>query len=294
MSTLMRINPNERGRFFLLALLLFFNSMILESNEVVATSGFISSIGISQILLVWAIDMTIVIVTSGLYSLFVDNTDRRRLVVGLYFGFSIVYLALYSFFNFVDDSMIGYGVLLVVNDQQWLLFPLVIWALANDMFNISEAKRLFPIMGSAAFIGGIVGNIVAAATAQIVTTNYTLLLFNAVLILSGGVLLSFVLRRITLVTRRSKSAERVSAILQEGFGFIREVPIFRYLTFAMILLGVGLNAIEFEFLRSVFSIYSDPSQLQTFYGIFKVAVAVGLLILQGFVATWLLNRLGFK
>ncbi|MGQ9908992.1 MAG: Npt1/Npt2 family nucleotide transporter [Candidatus Flexifilum sp.] len=294
MSILTRINPNERGRFFLLALLLFFNSMILESNEVVATSGFISSIGVSQILLVWAIDMTIVIVTSGIYSLFVDNTDRRRLVISLYFGFSIIYLLLYGFFNVGAGSMIGYGVLLVINDQQWLLFPLVIWALANDMFNISEAKRLFPILGSAAFIGGMVGNGLAAATAQIVTTNYTLLLFNAVLILGGGALLFFALRRIALTTKRSRSAEKVSEVLQEGLGFIREVPIFRYLTFAMILLGIGLNAIEFEFLRSVFSTYSDPGQLQTFYGTFKIAVAIGLLIIQGFVATWLLNRLGFK
>lgn len=294
MSALSRINPNERGRFILLALLLFFNSMILESNEVVATSGFISTIGVPQILVVWAIDMTIVILTSGIYSLFVDNTDRRRLAVGLYFGFFIVYLALYTFFTLGQGSMFGYGILLVINDQQWLLFPLVIWALANDMFSISEAKRLFPMLGIAAFVGGMVGNAIAAATAQLVSANYMLLLLNAALILGAGTMLFFVLRRTTLSTRRSKSAEKVSDVLQEGLGFIREVPIFRYLTFAMILLGVGLNAIEFDFLRTVFSTYSDPGQLQTFYGTFKIAVAVGLLVLQGFVATWLLNRLGFK
>jgi len=52
MTLLNRIMPDERGRFLLLAVLFFLNSMILESNEVVATSGFISSIGVSQIVLV--------------------------------------------------------------------------------------------------------------------------------------------------------------------------------------------------------------------------------------------------
>jgi len=289
-----RINANERGRFLLLALLLFFNAMVLESNEVVATSGFISSIGVPQILIVWMIDMTIIIFTSGVYSLFVDRTDRKRLAVVLYFGFFLVYLALYAFFRLVDNNMVGYGLLLVINDQQWLLFPLLVWALANDMFNISEAKRLFPILGIAAFGGGMVGNAIAAATAQVVDSSYNLLLLSAGLILMAGGILFATLRRIPLESRQSRTVDSVSEVLQEGFGFIREVPIYRYLTLTMILLGIGLNAIEFDFLSSIFNTYTEPGQLQAFYGTFKIVVALGLLVMQGFVATWLLNRLSFK
>lgn len=291
---LSRINTNERGRFALLAFLLFFNAMVLESNEVVATSGFISNVGVPQILLVWAADMAIIIFTSGVYSLFVDRVQRGRLAVMLYVLFCVVYLALYLLFTSSSAGLIGYGLLLVVNDQQWLLFPLVVWALANDMFSVSEAKRLFPILGIAAFSGGMVGNATAAAVAQLVGENFGLLLFNAILILFSGGVLYFALRRIRITTRQSREGEKLFDSLREGIGFVREVPIFRYLTFAMILLGVGLNAIEFDFLTNVSEAFTEASQVQTFYGTFKLAVAIGLLILQGFVASWLLNKVGFK
>ncbi|MBE2184783.1 MAG: hypothetical protein IAE89_15240, partial [Anaerolineae bacterium] len=247
MTLLNRIMPEERGRFLLLAVLFFLNSMILESNEVVATSGFISSIGVSQIVLVWAIDMAIVIVTSGIYSLFVDRTRRGRLAVIVYFVFVVIYLGLFGLFT-TEQGAFGYGVLLVVNDQQWLLFPLLIWALANDMFSVAAAKRLFPLLGIAIFTGGIVGNGIAAGMAQIAGTSYRLLLFNVVVLLGAGTLLMLSMNRVNVSSRQARVGEKLFDSLREGIEFIREVPIFRYLTLAMILLGIGLNAIEFDFL----------------------------------------------
>lgn len=293
MTLLNRIMPEERGRFLLLAVLFFLNSMILESNEVVATSGFISSIGVSQIVLVWAIDMAIVIVTSGIYSLFVDRTRRGRLAVIVYFVFVVIYLGLFGLFT-TEQGAFGYGVLLVVNDQQWLLFPLLIWALANDMFSVAAAKRLFPLLGIAIFTGGIVGNGIAAGMAQIAGTSYRLLLFNVVVLLGAGTLLMLSMNRVNVSSRQARVGEKLFDSLREGIEFIREVPIFRYLTLAMILLGIGLNAIEFDFLYNVSVHFTTGSDIQTFYGTFKIAVAIGLLLVQGFVAVWLLNRAGFK
>jgi membrane protein YdbS with pleckstrin-like domain len=200
---------------------------------------------------------------------------------------------LFAFFQ-TTRSDSAYGLLLVITDQQWLLFPLVIWALANDIFSIAEAKRLFPILGIAAFSGGIVGNVVAANISRFVTESYQLLVFNAVLILLGAVVLIIAVPRLQLANRPAREGEKLLDSLREGIGFVREVPIFRYLTLSMILLGIGLNAVEFDFLYNVSTGITDPAAVQAFYGGFKVAVAVVLFILQGLVAGWLLNKLGFK
>lgn len=293
MALLSRIQAGERGRFAVLALLLFVNALALESNEVVATSGFISSIGVNQIVLIWALDMTIIVLTSGVYSLFVDRTRRPRLAVMLFTGFAMVYAALYGLF-LVSRSPVTYALLLVINDQQWLLFPLVVWALANDMFAVASAKRLFPLLGIAAFTGGIIGNVTAAAMAQFFGANFSLLLFNALLLFTTGAILYFVLKRVKVTVRQSSERESALDALQEGLGFVREVPVFRYLTITMIMLGIGLNAIEFDFLNKVASSTTVASDLQTFYGGFKVAVAIGLLVAQAAISPWLLNRLGFK
>ncbi|MFN8377191.1 MAG: Npt1/Npt2 family nucleotide transporter [Anaerolineae bacterium] len=288
-----RVQPGERSRFILLALLLFINAMALESNEVVATSGFINTIGVDRIVLVWAIDMTIIVLTSGVYSLFVDRTRRPRLAVRLFMGFALVYVLLYALFM-TSQSPITYAILLIINDQQWLLFPLVVWALANDMFQVSSAKRLFPLLGIAAFTGGIVGNLTAATLAQLIGLSFSLLLFNAALIFTSGLILYFAMKRVHITVRQSRSQESALDALREGLGFVREVPVYRYLTVAMILLGIGLNAIEFDFLSTVSNSITNPSNLQTFYGGFKVAVAIGLLVAQAFIAPWLLSHMGFK
>lgn len=294
MTSLTHIQVSERARFALLAFLLFCNGLILESNEVVATTGFISTVGISRIVIVWAIDMTIIIITSGIYSLFVDRTRRSRFAIILYAGFAFAYLALYVIFTQTPIGTLGYGVLLVLNDQQWLLFPLIIWALANDMFSLTEAKRLFPILGIAAFTGGMVGNALSALIARWSGATFALLLFNALIIFISAGCMALVFPRIAFHARQSRAGEKWTDAIREGVGFVREVPIYRYLTVAMIMLGIGLNAIEFDFLRQVSNAYPDGAQLQTFYGSFKLAVAIGLLTIQSIVAVRLLNRLGFK
>jgi ATP/ADP translocase len=281
-------------RFALVAFLLFCNGIILEANEVVATTGFISSIGVSQIVIVWAIDMTIIIITSGIYSLFVDRAKRSQLAIILYLAFAAAYFILYFVFTQTQISTFGYAILLVLNDQQWLLFPLIVWALANDMFSTSEAKRLFPVLGIAAFTGGMVGNALSAVIAQLAGVSYGLFLFNTLLILFSAGVMMVTFRRITFNTRQSRAGEKLFDALKEGLGFVREVPMYRHLTLTMILLGIGLNMIEFDFLRRVSESILTGAELQTFYGSFKLAVALGLLIVQSFVATWVLNRVGFK
>ncbi len=295
MFKLLKIGSAERSRFLLLAFLLFFNAMILELNEVVATSGFVSNIGARELLIVWAIDMAIIIVTSGVYTLFVDRTRRGSLALILYGCFCIFYFTAYFLFISGHASDVLYGILLVVNDQQYLVLPLTVWTLANDIFSIAEAKRLFPILGIAAFVGGMSGNAISAGLAQTIEASYQLLLLSGVVILLCGAVLFLFLRRIPVgKVQRKREGETFFDALKEGVGFVKDVPIFRFLTFAMILLGISLNAIEFDFLLNISTTYTNVNDLQAFYGTFKLMVAISLFIIQGLIASRLLNRMGFK
>ncbi|MFQ5794189.1 MAG: Npt1/Npt2 family nucleotide transporter [Candidatus Bipolaricaulia bacterium] len=293
-----RVLPGEWSRFTTLALLLFINSLVLESNEVVATSGFVSRVGAEQILWVWAIDMLIVILTSGAYSLIVDRTQRGRLAIRLSVSFSLVYVLLFLLFVSGVPDWLSYPLLTVINDQQWMLLPLLIWTLANDLFSTAAAKRLFPLLGVAALVGGILGNGLAAGVAQSLAESLlgrvALLLVNAGLILVSAIILAVALRRIKITTHQSRQDETVLDTLREGLAFVREVPSFRYLSLAMILLGVGLNVIEYQLIVSALNTYPEPAALQAFYGTFRAAVWVMLLLVQGVGASWLLNRIGFK
>jgi ATP/ADP translocase len=80
----------------------------------------------------------------------------------------------------------------------------------------------------------------------------------------------------------------------EGWEFIAEVPIFRYLAMALFLLGSCFTVIEFQFLADVATAFSNPSELQSFYGVFKSVSVATLLLIQSLVTGRLLNRAGFK
>ncbi len=292
-SLLPRLRPGERARFITLGLLLFINSLVQESNEVVATSGFVSNVGVQQVLWLWTVEYLVVILVSGAYSLIVDRTRRERLTLTLSLIFSLLYSLLAVLFFLRTPEWFSYSALLIVNSQQWHLIPLLIGALANDMFTVAETKRLLPLLGLVGVVGSVLGNAGAAGAAHFFPEqNAALLLGNAGLLLLQGIALLIGLRWITMAARQAPHSEGTPVVLREGFAFVREVPAYRYMTVAMLMVGIGWTVIEYQLLVSASSL--KPAALQAFYGGFKVAVPVGLLIVQSVVAGRLLNRLGFR
>lgn len=295
MKFLPRILPGEPGRVLLLSFLLCINALVLESTEVVATSGFVSNVGVPQILAVWTTVMLIAMLASSGYVLVVDRVNRAGLGIGLFLIFSLIYTGFYLMFIVGAPDFLTYGLLAVITEQQWTLLPLLIWALANDTFTVSEAKRLFPLLSAMAFLGGVVGNALAAAIGQTLgSESYRLLLINAVLVLFGAGALLFSRSRLTTPPQHVSTHLPLHVVIREGIEFVRDVPAYRFLSIAMILMGLCLNTIEFQFLYDVATHYTDPGRLQTFYAIYKIASVPVLLLLQAWGAAWLLNHIGFK
>jgi ATP/ADP translocase len=239
--------------------------------------------------------MLIVMLTSTAYALVVDRFKRGILALCIFTVFCPIYLGLYVLSTQPFPAWVFYSLLTVVSDQQWLLLPLLVWSLASDVFATAAAKRIFPILGSVALIGAIVGNSIAAAVAQWLDAQSTvLLLFNAGLVLGATGILAVTMRYMSHHARQSTSANGVIETLVEGWMFIVEVPIFRYLAAGLILLGACFTVIEFQFLVDVAVAFSNPSDLQSFYGLFKSISVATLLLIQSVVTGKLLNRTGFK
>ena len=292
-----RVRSEERGRFWILAALLLFNSLVLESNEVLATGGFANQVGVEFLPWLWIADMLIVMLTSAIYSLQVDRGDRNRLTVIILLGLAVAYLLLYGAFALEVSYWLTYSIFTILTDQQWLLVPLLVWALANDAFSTSASKRIMPLLGIAVLIGRVLGNAMVAAAASLLVGNrlgsIQLLLANAIILLLLAGLFALSTRMIQINARRA-TTENMLANLREGIEFVQAVPAYRFLAIAMILMGFGLNLIEFHFILRVAERFSLLPDLQFFYGAFKIASLVLLAVMQGWVVTKLLDRLGFQ
>lgn len=291
---LISIQRNELFRFAVLALLLLVNIFVAQSSDVVGTSGVVSSLGAPDILWVWAIDNLLMFVFSVLYSLHADRIKREHLTIFLFCLSSVVYLVMYLLFVVQAPSSVIYPLVLIVGDQQYLIFPMIIWTLANDLFSVPEAKRLFPVLSGVVVLGSLLGNLIPALTHNSLLSNVDLLALNALLMLLGALTLSLSLKKLALRTQQEAHSDRPQEILKEGLDFVKGVPVFWYLALSMLLLGFAFNTLEFHLIQQASLAYSNPEALQSFYGIFRAVRTVLLVVLQFTVTSGLLNRYGFR
>ncbi len=297
LNRIFRLNPGEAGLVLVMGFLLLSNSLALEISDVVALSGFLSQVGVSGILVVWLADMALIILTAGLQSLIIDKFNRISVMRWLSFGLAFAYVFLRFMFTLRIPGQINYGILYVLSDQQWVFFPLIFWVLANDIFDIVQAKRLFPIIASWGFIGQIIGLGIAAVAPtvqnRIGASSTDLLMLNVMVYLVTFVLITVGLRNVKLREVRQKH-ETVRETLSEGWVFVREVHSFRYLMLSMIAVSLAVTILEFNFLSVSDATITDSGQFQTFYSLYRLGLIVGGIVIQTLITSRLINKLGLK
>src|SRR5688572_14647774 len=89
-----RFRPGEVGLVFVLGAMLFANYAAMGITKVISVSGFLSQVKDHYILLVWAVDMVLLIMATGLQSLVVDRFDRIKLMLVVLLVFTGLYAVL--------------------------------------------------------------------------------------------------------------------------------------------------------------------------------------------------------
>jgi ATP/ADP translocase len=296
---MIKLKPGEWKLVLPLLLLLAINTMVTELVAVIATSGFVSNVGSAQVPWLWIADMVALLLFSVGYALMIDRMKRVQLLSWLLGAFAVLYLIIQLLFTYGAPDWLNYLLLYIFADQQFFIFLLAFWALANDNYRIAEAKRLFPVLGAGYAVGSIAGNGLAAASADILARQggqaYQLLSLVAVLLLIGLVLLYFTFRNRQLRARQSKEKDiDVRETLEVGLDFVKNVPLFRYLGIVMLLAYVSYTVVQYHFLFVLDQTFTSDLQFQSFYGTYKVALIVAILVFQGLITGRLLEKIGLK
>jgi hypothetical protein len=292
-----RLQPGEGALVFVLGYLLFGNALARQVSSIVAISGFLNTGGVNEMLLVLGIDYTLVLILGGFQSLVVDRINRIRLMALISMGFALVFMLLRILFAVGAPGWLNYSVMYLVAEQQFVLFPIVFWILANDIYSFSQAKRLFPLIASWSFIGKLMGIGTAAATPALFARwgvkNEEVLLLNALIYIVAFVLITIVLRKVSL-RKTVQQSETVSETLREGWDFLRGVDSFRYLMLAILTLAVADTIIEFRFWVVTDAVFVGQSTYQNFYSLYRLAISLISFGVQTFLTSRLLNTMQLK
>jgi hypothetical protein len=280
-----------------LGLILFSNAVAQQIAGIVSVSGFLSSGSVNGVLIVWVVDMLLIALVTWLQTLVVDRLDRVKLMRWLLLGCGLLYGLLRLMFAAQIPERAIYAAMFVIADLQWVIFPLVFWIMANDLSDMAQAKRLFPLVGTASLVGKLVGigitlSLPGLFRAWAIKPEEALTLNVIIYLLACAVLL--IKLRGAGARPITPKRESVRETLTAGWEFVYDVPSFRYLMLAILAAGVCLTILEFRFLGVTKTAYSNQASYQQFYSAYRLAITVASVLIQGFLTSRILGRIALK
>jgi hypothetical protein len=269
---------------------------------IVGIADFVNVGGISQLLIVNGINGVLIIATAAGTSLVVDQHNRISLLRWTSVVFAASFVVVWALQLVGAPAKLISALLFLLSQQQWLVFPMFFWVLVNDMFEVSQTKRLIPIIGSWSFIGKVIGigaAIVPGLLSQLgVLPNSELTIngvlgTNVVIYVAIIALMSFGFRNLTL-TRPIPQKQHVREVLTEGWTFVKDVPSFRYLQIAVLLICMCDVITDFRVLVVAKAAIPDPIDYKQFYSYYLLSAAIISFVIQGFFTGKIIQKLGLK
>ncbi len=297
LGQLFRIRPGETGTVVALGFILLTNALAMQISYVVSISGFLSEQGANQIPLVWIVDMLLILLLTGISSLIVDRFNRVRLMGAMSIALAVIFIVLRLMFIAGLPGWLNYSLLYLIAEQQWQFFPLVFWVLANDIFDMAQAQRLFPLIAAGNLLGQTLGLGIAAAAPGLMSSlnisSEELLTLNVLIYTLSSFVIAWGLRS-AHIRKTAYRRETVRETLTEGWGFVQEVPAFRYLMMAVLALTICDTIIEFHFLALSETAFPETASYQTFFSLYRLGVILAATAIQGFLTSRVINKVGLK
>ena len=181
LSSLANVERNEWAAVlvsFLLVLVLMTSYSILKPVRDALGADW-GNVGLS---ITWTINFGLSLFAIALYGVALTYVRFRVMVPGVYVFFAMTFIALYFIRTQVPDPTLankGFYVWVSV----FSLFNLsVFWSFMTDVFNKSQARRLFGVIAAGTTVGAILGPIITASLVDKIGANGLLLLSAALLI----------------------------------------------------------------------------------------------------------------
>lgn len=297
LNRILRLRPGETKLVLVMGSVFLSNALAQQVSEITAVSNFLEAAGVTGMLAVWAMDAVIILAMTIGQSFIIDRYSRLDLTRWVLFGLALAFVALRLLFVFQLPAWLNYGLLFLLSEQQWLL-TIVFWTLINDLTDLSQATRLVPLIANGEALGKLLGIGVAAVTPWLIARAPNvkveeLLVLNAFVYLLAYALFNAGMRTVK-VRPVAVSHETVKDTLTEGWEFITEVPAFRYLTLALLLVLVCDTVLEFRFMLISKEIFADVKMYAAFYSLYRLTVILATLFIQSFLTSRIITAIKLK
>ncbi len=169
-----------------------------------------------------------------------------------------------------------------------------VWTVANQVLDLRQAKRLFPLISSGAILGSTLGGFTAArlAKAKSVGTDNLMLLLIPLLMLAGIFAQNLLSRH---SHSRAPQARRPKPI--NFSAALKAIYASRYLKSIVLLLALSnivTMVVGLQFANVVQHAFPLKNDITHFMGLFKGSFSLLSFLLQVLAGSWLVNKFGVK
>jgi len=174
-----------------------------------------------------------------------------------------------------------------------LLVVAEFWLLANDLFHAREAKRLFPIIGAGAILGGVVGGLQSTWLVRSLGTAGLLYIVAGQLL--AAAVLSHLAWRLRPAEMHALRPSRAQPCLAAGLAIVRRNRYVRLLAVMMTCMTLCMTLVQWQY-KGIAKLHfgSHRDDLTAFFGTLAALLSGASFLLQMFGTPRLLRRFGVK
>ncbi|MHA7056945.1 Npt1/Npt2 family nucleotide transporter [Aquimarina sp. M1] len=279
---------------FLMQLYIFIIITVLLIVKPTVNALFLSNLGASHLPYGYLLVALIAVVSSYFYNRAIQKFSIKNVAIFSLITFGVSFLVLSALLYYtVINAWVLYFFYTAVS-----LFAVLatsqFWILANLVYNVREAKRLFGFIGAGAIAGGVFGGYLTSILAPYVG-NRTLIFIASILIVSCIPILQIVWRirvhKLNVYIRKQRKEEKVSGY-RSSFHLILKS---KHLSYLAAIVGVGVivaKLVDFQFSDFANAAIPNTDQLASFFGFWFSTFNLIALILQLFLTNRVLRYLG--
>jgi len=264
-------------------------------GTIISTSLFVKKIGVEYLPNIYIANSIAILISTFLYLAFADKVEKLKLFRNIAIAFGIVILIARGLiiFNFTPI----YSALYIISSLIFWIFFTQFWAIAVEVCNVRESRRMFSYIVSIGLFGGIISGIVARYIVDIFKTANLLLVWALFLFLiirsSKRIPLSEDLNVAGQKEKNEKSPAKNSFDdLADTAKYFFTNHLVRIIIICFLIYGITVYFLDFQFNRLMNLAYPEQDKLTGFYGIYSGWFYGITFLLQIFFTTRIIKRLG--
>lgn len=285
------IKEDEFKKTLLLQLNIFLIISTLLIVKPTINSLFLSELTSDALPLGYVLTAIAAIIGSYFYNKALEKKPLNRIVELTLLG-SILSLVIFGFaikFDFAKGNLLYIPYIWVAIFG--LLATSQFWILANLVYNIREAKRVFGFIGAGAIAGGIFGGYITSILAGIIGVE-DLLFVAAFLILLCVPILRYIWNTEVLKLNSFQVSKRSDPESENAYQLIKHS---RLLSLIAIVIGLSVlvaKLVDYQYSDYASRLIEDPEELASFFGFWLSTLSVVSLLIQLFLTKRIVGFMG--